>query len=239
MARNIEAAFADELARFDRPSPRVRVAGWLRELAFIVVAALLLSVLFKLFLVRAFYIPSASMESTLDVDDRILVNQLSPGLMPLERGDIVVFNDPGGWLPETEQENSVVGGALTFIGLLPQDAGEQVVKRVIGLPGDRIECCSADGNLIVNGQPIREKYVHRGSPPSDIAFDVEVPDDRIWVMGDNRSNSADSRYHMDQQGHGTIPVSSVVGTVFVINWPLERFRWISNPADVFAHVPES
>lgn len=208
--------------------------GWLREIAFVIIAALILSMLIKLFLMRAFYIPSESMMDTLDVNDRIMVSELSPRFFDLHRGDVVVFNDPGGWLsPADKPKPEWWRTALTFIGLYPQNAGEQVVKRIIGMPGDRVKCCSPQGKLVVNGTPINETYLRPGMEPSEMKFKVKVPAGHLWVMGDNRSNSADSRF----PGHGPIPEDDVVGKVFLINWPLDRIRILHTPSAVFADVP--
>lgn len=208
--------------------------GWLREIALVIVAALILSFLIKLFLMRAFYIPSQSMMNTLDVNDRILVSELTPRFFDLERGDIVVFNDPGGWLSAADKpQHEWWRTALMYVGLYPQNAGEQVVKRVIGMPGDRVKCCSPQGRIVVNGTPIKETYLPPGMAPSQRKFNVKVPAGHLWVMGDNRSNSADSRF----PGHGAIPEDDVVGKVFLINWPLDRIRIVHTPSAVFKGVP--
>jgi signal peptidase I len=221
--------------------PRSTLRSWLRETAIIVVSALLLSVLIKTFLVQSFFIPTGSMESTLEVDDRVLVSKLAPGPLDVHRGDIVVFKDPGGWLEPVQDRPGGWGGAvsnaLTFVGLLPQDAGEHLIKRVIGLPGDTVECCDAQGRLIVNGVPVDEPYVNAGATPSEIEFSIVVPADSLWVMGDNRQNSRDSRYHQGDPGGGAIPLDNVVGVAFLTLWPLDRATVLRNPGDTFADVP--
>ncbi len=224
----------------ERPAKK---SSLLRETAIIVVSALILSLLIKTFLVQAFFIPSASMEDTLEIGDRVMVSRLVPGAFDVHRGDVVVFKDPGGWLPpaETEDESPVseaVRAALTFIGLLPQDTGEHLIKRVIGLPGDHVVCCDAEGRVSVNGEPIDETYLKPGSIPSQDEFDRTVPDDMLFVMGDNRQNSADSRYNTGKPGGGFVPMSNVVGTAFVKVWPLSSIGLLRNPGDVFARVPE-
>jgi signal peptidase I len=218
------------------------VASWLRETTIIVVSALVLSMLIKTFLVQSFYIPSESMEDTLEVGDRVLVTKLAPGPLDVHRGDIVVFKDPGGWLPaptgpERTGLSKVAVDALTFVGLLPQDSGEHLIKRVIGLPGDTVECCDAQGRVSVNGVPIDEPYLAPGAEPSEMEFSVVVPEDSLWVMGDNRQNSQDSRYKQGDPGGGSIPMGNVVGVAFLTLWPLDRATVLRNPGDTFAEVP--
>jgi signal peptidase I len=219
--------------------------GLLRETAIIVVSALVLSWLIKSFLVQAFVIPSGSMNDTLLEDDRVLVTRLVPRVFDIHRGDIVVFKDPDHWLTDVAPTpdrgpvgNAVVTG-LTAVGLLPQDRGEHLIKRVIGLPGDHVTCGEGpDAQVEVNGVAITEtEYLKPGSSPSQLAFDVVVPDGMLWVMGDNRQDSADSRFHTQDPGHGFVPVDNVVGTAFATVWPLPRLDWHSNPGDVFAQVP--
>lgn len=197
--------------------PKPKRAGWrfLRDLVVIVVVALLASFLVKTYLVRAFSIPSGSMENTLLVGDRVLVNELVPGAVPLQRGDVVVFQDPGGWLGTGQ--------------------GDDLIKRVIGLPGDTVSCCGTGGHLSVNGHPVDEPYVvpEIGSDRvSGTDFDITVPKGRIWVMGDNRYNSADSRVH------GTVPVDDVVGRAFITTWPVSRWTVLSRYADEWDQVPD-
>ncbi len=226
-----------------RGSGRVRSSA-LRETAIIVVSALILSLLIKTFLVQAFFIPSGSMEDTLQEGDRVMVSRLVPSPLDLHRGDIVVFKDPGGWLqhgPEKEENTLSAAGrdALTWIGLLPQDSGQHLIKRVIGLPGDRVSCCDPEGRVQVNGVAIdEEKYIKPGSIPSQDPFDKVVPADMLWVMGDNRQDSDDSRYNSSNPGGGFVPMDNVVGTAFVKMWPLSRAGLLRNPGSVFADVPD-
>jgi signal peptidase I len=217
------------------------ILALLREVALVLVIALGLSLLIKTFLVQAFYIPSASMQNTLQAGDRVLVSKLTPGPLTLRHGDIVVFSDPGGWLtPVVEQPESPVRKAirstLTFVGLLPSDTGEHLIKRVIGLPGDKVACCDANGKITVDGVAITEPYLYPGNRPSDIDFSVTVPAGRIWVMGDHRSVSEDSRFHRDVHD-GTVPIDDVVGKAFVVVWPPGRMGALHNPESVFARVP--
>ncbi|MET4223262.1 signal peptidase I [Oerskovia enterophila] len=214
-----------------------------RETAIILVSALVLSWLIKSFLVQAFFIPSASMEDTLVEGDRVMVSRLVPDAFDVHRGDVVVFKDPGSWLPpyvapDRGPVGNAVTSAMTFVGLLPQDTGEHLIKRVIGLPGDTVVCCDAQGRVSVNGQPIDETYIKPGSVPSQDPFDTVVPEGMLFVMGDNRQHSADSRYNTGKPGGGFVPINNVVGTAFVKVWPLSDFTFMRNPGDVFAEVPE-
>ncbi len=217
--------------------------GFLRDLLVILVVAFLVSFLLKTFLVRSFYIPSVSMEQTLQVNDRILVNQLVPDVMGVDRGDVVVFKDPGGWLyPRSQPAPEGFEKVLQAVGLAADTSDEYVVKRVIGVGGDRVQCCDAEGRVMVNGVPITEPYIV--IPPgetraSKIDFDVTVPEGSVWVMGDNRYQSKDSRYNQDQPGKGFVPESEIVGRAFVLNWPLNRFTWLGTPEGTFTGVEQA
>lgn len=223
-----------------RASTRRTVLLFVRDVVIIVVAALLISFLIKTFLIRTFYIPSASMQSTLQVNDRIIVNQLVPQITPIQRGDIVVFRDPGGWLPtQPEQPRPPLDAAgdwvLSLIGLSASDSDEHLVKRVIGLPGDRVVCCNDLGQLSINGVPIDERYVRLPADTTNVSsrdFQEDVPDGTLWVMGDNRYDSADSRIH------GVVPIDDVVGRAFVISWPVDRWRWLDTPPITFDGVEQ-
>ncbi|KWW99668.1 Signal peptidase I [Carbonactinospora thermoautotrophica] len=204
------------------------------ELPFLVAIALLLALLVKTFLVQAFYIPSGSMENTLQVGDRVLVNKLANWLGDdVDRGEIVVFDDPGGWL-QTEPEppaNPLVRGVqsvFVFFGLLPSSQ-KDLIKRVIAVGGDRVACCDSQGRVTVNGVPLDEPYVFPGNPSSTVTFDVTVPEGRLWVMGDHREVSGDSSKHLGEPGGGTIPEDKVVGRAFAIIWPLDRIRSLPVP----------
>jgi signal peptidase I len=213
---------------------------WLKEVATVVIIAVVLSFLIKTFLFRAFYIPSESMVSTLDVNDRIFVNLLVPEPFALERGDVVVFKDTKGWLvPSPEKADGPftwVQDGLTFVGLLPDNSEQHLVKRVIGLPGDHVVCCDADGKLTINGTPVNETYVNPAEVPDIRNFDVVVPAGKVWVMGDNRNHSADSRSHQDSNG-GFIDLPDIEGKAAVIAWPLNRLTGLGNYPDVFRSVP--
>lgn len=212
--------------------------AWGKEILTIVVIAVVLSFLIKTFLFRAFYIPSGSMENTLQIDDRIFVNLLVPKPIAIERGDVVVFKDSQGWLGAVEQTpKNWLTEAGTFIGLLPDSSQQHLVKRVIGLPGDKVMCCDADGKLSINGQAITEPYLYPGAAPSDSPFEVTVPEGHLWVMGDHRNNSQDSRFHQGTTGTGFVPIDDVEGRALVIAWPLSHWGVVGNYPDVFTDVP--
>ncbi|MEP6527109.1 MAG: signal peptidase I [Nocardioidaceae bacterium] len=200
-----------------------------QEVLVLLVMALGLAIVIKTFFVQAFYIPSGSMNDTLVKNDRILVEKMSYWFGDVQRGDVVVFDDPGGWLtPEesTRASNPVTRG-LEFVGLYP--AGGHLVKRVIGVGGDHVECCTK-GLITVNGVPLHEQsYLGPGDQPSQENFSVNVPTGDLWVMGDNRDNSADSRAHLGSPGGGFVPENDVVGKVFVVVWPFSDADWLSRP----------
>jgi signal peptidase I len=215
----------------------------LRESAIVIGLALLLSLLVKTWLLQAFYIPSESMENTLLKGDRVVISKLTPQPFDLKRGDIIVFEDPDHWLPpavpvERGPLAAALNSTLTFVGLLPSDEGNHLIKRVIGLPGDRVACCDAK-MLTINGVPVTEPYLFAGDEPSEQTFDITVPPGRVWVMGDHRSDSADSRPHDEGSGgvKGSVPESLVVGRALTIVWPLQHLRWLGNPGETFAKVP--
>ncbi len=215
----------------------------LKETAVIVVTALALSFLIKTFLVQPFFIPSESMGDTLLVGDRVLVTKFAPGPLDVHRGDVVVFKDPGGWLgPSFDEPANPVAELLhnvgVFVGLVPADAGEHLIKRVIGVEGDVVECCDDEGRVIVNGVAIDEPYLADGAIPSELDFATTVPANSLWVMGDNRQRSEDSRYHPGNPGGGSVPVANVVGVAFVKIWPVSRWSTMRNPGATFADVPE-
>ncbi len=228
------------------PSKRGGPLRFLRDLVVILLVAFLISFMLKTFLVRSFYIPSGSMEHTLEINDRILVNQLVPGVVDVKHGDVVVFRDPGGWLnlpsSVTGTEPSTFDKVLQAVGLAADTSTDYVVKRVIGVGGDRVACCDADGRVTVNGVPLDEPYavIPEGeSRASAIDFDVTVPEGAVWVMGDNRYNSKDSRYNQDQPGKGFVTEDEIVGRAFVLNWPLNRITWLSDYPETFTGVEEA
>lgn len=213
---------------------------WLavREIVLIILITILASFLVKTFLFRAYYIPSGSMEQTLQINDRIFVNLLVPGPFEVDRGDVVVFEDTKGWLGEPAPvASNPVRDVLEFIGLMPNSSEQHLVKRLIGLPGDRVQCCTAEGTLTVNGTAVHEPYLHPGSAPSDIPFDVTVPQGHIWVMGDHRDASADSRMHQEGPGGGFISLEDITGRAEVIAWPLSRWGDAGGDRDTFEQIP--
>ncbi|MBX3078837.1 MAG: signal peptidase I [Cryobacterium sp.] len=229
--------------------PRRRTRGmkiFIRDIVLILIAAIVISVGIKAFLIRSFYIPSGSMENTLQINDRIIVNELVPRFVPIEHGDVVVFRDPGGWLPphETVNENwfvTSVDWVLSVVGLSAPDSNDHLIKRVIGLPGDKVECCNTFGQMSVNGVPLGEPYLTlpKGvTKASGTDFSVTVPKDSLWVMGDNRYDSADSRYNTNKPGKGFVPIENVVGRAFLVSWPIDHWAWLDNYPTVFAGVED-
>nr|BFE34521.1 signal peptidase I [Actinomadura rugatobispora] len=211
-----------------------------KELPILIGVALVLALVIKAFAVQAFYIPSGSMENTLQIGDRVLVNKIVYHTRDIKRGDIVVFNGLDSWDPETQvQEPSnpvskvlrAIGGAF---GVAPNE--KDYIKRVIGIPGDQVKCCDAQGRVTVNGVPLNESSYLYTDPvtqeqnkPSNDPFEVTVKDGQLWVMGDHRELSYDSRSHRGDPGGGTIPTSRVIGRAFVIVWPLNRIDTLPIP----------
>ena len=169
------------------------------------------------------------------VSDRIVASKITTRLSGVERGEVVVFRDPGGWLPEPAPAEGGVRGllrtALTFVGIIPSDSGQDLVKRVMGVAGDRVVCCDVQGRLSVNGVVLDETYI-KGST-DQVSFDIVVPEGSIFVMGDNRGDSRDSRFHLDTNS-GAVPVESVVGRAQWLIWPLNRIQNLSIP-DIFTN----
>ncbi|MDY0909504.1 signal peptidase I [Microbacterium sp. CFBP9034] len=227
-----------------------RRRGWLtflRDVLVIILIAVLVSFLVKTFLVRSFYIPSGSMEDTLHINDRILVDEITPRFGSYDRGDIVVFQDPGGWLPPSSEPArppviEAVDWVLSLVGLSAPDSDDHLVKRIIGLPGDHVVCCNPLGQVTINGVPVDEtdyiKLPSGESAASGDPFDIVVPEESLWVLGDNRYRSKDSRYNQDQPGKGFVPLENVVGRAFLVTWPLDRFGMLDFHHDDFAGVPE-
>ena len=202
--------------------------------------ALVLALIIKSLFVQAFYIPSPSMEPLFIKNDRILVQKVSywGGSSP-SRGDIVVFKDPGGWLNEadTTTPQGPITKIMEKVGLYP--TGGHLVKRVMGVGGDRVVCCDAKGRITVNGKALNEKaYLPKGTAPSQIKFDRTIPKEHLWMMGDNRSFSYDSRGHMGGPGGGFVKEDLVVGKVFTLIWPWKRAEFIHRPA-TFEDVPDA
>ncbi|PJJ04753.1 signal peptidase I [Streptomyces sp. 2333.5] len=235
-----------ERRRQARRIKRRRQRSYLKEIPILIGVALAIALVLKTFLVQAFVIPSGSMEQTIKIGDRVLVDKLTPwfGSKP-ERGDVVVFKDPGGWLKGEQTKPTDDGGAfkpvkdaMTFIGLLPSANEQDLIKRVVAVGGDTVKCCDKQGKVTVNGTPLTEPYVHPGNPPSTLKFSVTVPTGRIFVMGDHRSNSADSRFHLDEPYRGTVSEDKVVGRAQVIAWPFKHWRRLEEP-DTFTTVHDA
>ncbi len=195
--------------------------------AFVVVGLLIMMTTVRGLMFQAFSIPSVSMEPTLHVGDRVLVNKLSYDVGSVQRGQVIVFDGAGSFVPERTDGPGPFGRILGAIGL--NNGEDDYVKRVIGLPGDRIQCCDAQGRLTVNGIPLDEPYLFEMDLPSRDRFDVLVPPGRVWVMGDHRSRSADSRAHLGDPGGGTVPMDKIVGRAVAIVWPLGRAGWLPIP----------
>ncbi|OFJ75351.1 S26 family signal peptidase [Rothia sp. HMSC065B04] len=217
-----------------------RLGEWLwvqaREGGTVILYALVIAFLVKTFLLRGFYIPSGSMEQTLQVNDRVFINVAGSYFSEPKRGDVIVFKDSQGWIPSTQKTSSPLKDALSFAGILPDTSSNFLVKRVIGTPGDVVES-DGNGKIKVNGVEITEPYLYPGNPPSEMPFKVTVPAGKYFVMGDHRSNSADSRYHISD-GTAFISKDDVQGNVFVVAWPLNHFGLLQDQSSVFSSIPE-
>lgn len=207
-----------------------------REGGTVILYALVIAFLVKTFLLRGFYIPSGSMEQTLQVNDRVFINVAGSYFGEPKRGDVIVFKDSQGWIPSTQKTSSPLKDALSFAGILPDTSSNFLVKRVIGTPGDVVES-DGNGKIKVNGVEITEPYLYPGNPPSEVPFKVTVPAGKYFVMGDHRSNSADSRYHISD-GTAFISKDDVQGNVFVVAWPLNHFGLLQDQSSVFSSIPE-
>jgi len=225
-----DAPEADESAPAAK-SKKKRSFG--RELLTIIVAAAILTLLVKAFVVQVYRIPSASMENTLQIGDRVLVNKVVYHFRGIARGDVVVFSGQDSWGPDAPPPSGdpvarFFDDVLSGIGL--QNNQTYYIKRVIGLPGDHVACCT-DGKVTVNGVPLSEgSYLFPGNPPSTLKFNEVVPPGHLWVMGDHRSDSDDSRYHPGDPGGGAIPENQVVGRAFLIIWPPSQIRDLPIPS---------
>ena len=202
-----------------------RKGSVLREFPILVIVALAVSLIIKSFLVQFFYIPSGSMENTLQINDRVAVNKIPFISNSINRGDVVVFRDPANWLPEpyADNQNKIIAkikDGLVLVGVLPNPAKQYLVKRVIGIAGDNV--VGKDGIVTINGKKTTEPYIFAGNKASELDFNVTVPEGKIWVMGDHRGASADSRYHQDDVNNGFVPESKVTGRVLGIIWPIKN-----------------
>ncbi|NBO51654.1 MAG: signal peptidase I [Actinobacteria bacterium] len=215
----------------------LKKGSFLRELPIIVVSALIVSIVIKTFLLHFFYIPSGSMENTLQVGDRIAVNKLGALFSDIKRGEVAVFSDPDKWLGEAPIDDgssisSKVKSGLITVGVLPDPAKQYLIKRVIGVGGDNVTCCDSSGKVQVNGVSVTEPYIYPGDKPSEVKFNVDVPKGFIFVMGDHRGASADSRFHPDSANNGMVPLSKVVGRAIFIVWPLNNIAFIPKGEDL-------
>jgi signal peptidase I len=230
-----------------RPKPGSRSRkgrSFWRELPVLIVVALAIALVIKTFVVQAFYIPTGSMQNTLDIGDKVLVNKLVYHFRSIQPGDIIVFNGDGSWEPEptpgppsSDPVVRLYDATLnplfhSISGLFGTAPGQtDFIKRVIGVPGDHVACCNASGDVTVNGVALHEQsYLFPGNPPSMTHFSITVPPGRLWVMGDHRSISWDSRGHMQDPGDGTIPENMVIGRAFMIVWPPSRWRILPIPS---------
>jgi signal peptidase I len=207
----------------------MRKGSLLRELPLLVILALVVSLLIKSFLVQFFYIPSGSMENTLQIKDRVAVDRIPFIGNNINRGDVIVFRDPAGWLPESSEEpgNKIIHTireALVLVGVVPNPAKQYLVKRVIGVAGDQV--IAKDRVLTINGKPTYEPYIFSGNSPSDTDFNITVPEGKVWVMGDHRGASGDSRVHQDDVNNGMVPVEKITGQVVATIWPFNRIGFV-------------
>jgi signal peptidase I len=227
-------AQAGEKAPADEKKKSRRKRPFWRDLVVIVVAALALTILLKAFVVEVFSIPSGSMENTLLPGDRVLVSKIVYRFRDIARGDVVVFSGQGSWGPDAPPPPGnpflrLWDGLTNLVGVTAP--GTDYIKRVIGLPGDHVVCCDAQGRITVNGVPLSEQsYIHPGDVPSSVPFNITVPAGHLWMMGDNRADSDDSRYRTTDPGGGAIPENEVVGRAFVIIWPPSRIGDLPIPA---------
>jgi signal peptidase I len=219
------------------PAKQKKRSSFLRELPFLILIALVLALLIKTFLVQAFYIPSGSMENTLHIGDRVLVNKLVYRIRDVHRGEIIVFRGPTSWQDNPEFTTSEPGNPISRffhdIGSalgVAAPSSKDFIKRVIGVAGDHVVCCDPQGHVTVNGHALTEPYLYPGAKPSETPFDVTVPKGRLWVMGDHRNMSADSRAHISDGEDGTIPTGNVIGRAFIRVWPPSDWGTLGVPS---------
>lgn len=214
------------------------ILRWTTEVVAVVLVAVLGITLIRVFVAQPFYVPSAAMEPALSLDDRVLAASIATNIGGVQRGQVVTFTDPGGWLPPRPPDEGVgarIRSGLEFIGVLPADAGSDMILRVIGIGGDRVACCDEQGQIELNGVPLIEPYLAPGVPTDQVEFDVIVPEGGLFVMGDNRAQSLDSRAHLGSNS-GSVPVDNVVGRVVFVLWPLGELGPVGVPS-TFNQVP--
>jgi signal peptidase I len=209
----------------------------LREIPIIIGSALIVSIIVKTFFLHFFFIPTGSMENTLQVGDRIAVNKFGALFSEIKRGEIVVFADPDNWLGQApdDQSTGLLGqgkNLLITIGVVPDPAKQYLIKRVIGVGGDTVICCDDQDRLTVNGKSVAEPYVYENDKASDSNFNVTVPEGFIWVMGDHRGASSDSRFHTNDVNAGMVPLSKVVGRATFIVWPISNLDFLEKGSDL-------
>lgn len=211
-----------------------RRTPWFVELVIIIVVALAVSAFIRAFVAQAFFIPSGSMEQTLQEDDWIVVSKLSTTFGAVDRGEVVVFSDPGTWLPDVQTSSNPVRKALEFVGVAPDTAEGDLVKRVIGVGGDTVACCNPKGQVTVNGTPIVEDYLYPGNTPGDAPqgcsgeFKVSVPAGYLFVMGDHRAVSEDSRCHDGMEKF--VPEDNLQGRTVAVIWPFSNWSLVNTPS---------
>jgi signal peptidase I len=232
---SIDSMAAPQPAAPETPGRGRRIFHGARELAVIVAIALIASALLRAFVVQAFYVPTGSMLPTIQLHDKILVSRIGG----IHRGEVVVFEDPGDWIPQSEKSGSPgpFQSALEFVGVLPQSSDDHLVKRVIGLPGDHVVCCSKQGRLKINGKAIDESsYLFQGDARADdLSFNVVVPAGHIFVLGDHRYESGDSSRHLPSQD-AFVPMSLVTGRAMAVIWPRSHIHIMHIPA-AFSGIP--
>lgn len=195
------------------------------EWVLVFVVAFVVALLARVFGVQTFEVTSSSMENTLLVGDRVLVDKASPRWREFQRGDIVVFDGAGSFVPQRLTESNPLARIASAIGNsfgLGSSAQEVFVKRIVGLPGDKVRCCAPDGSLLLNGAVLAEPYLFPGDAASDVAFDVVVPQGKVWLLGDHRAVSSDSRAHLGSPGGGMVPEKNIIGLARYTIWPRDR-----------------
>ena len=216
-------------------SPKAKGSS-LRELPILIISALVLSIIVKTFFIQFFYIPSGSMENTLQVNDRVGVNKFGALFSDIKRGEIVVFRDPANWLSPNYDDSSgirkVIKDSLVFVGVIPYNSKKYLINRFIGVGGYQFSLCVKYGKIEVNGVSINEPYIYEGDKPSDSEFEVEVPQGFIWVMGDHRGASADSRFHTDDPNKGMVALDKVTGRATFIIWPFSNLAILEKGEDL-------